>query len=813
MGGLVVMDISDPAAPGYITSIDTQGEPQSIAFASGYVYLPDGWTDKMLIFDVSTPENPIPVGEIAEEGYPVAAISMNDELFLLSEESSLRIFDASQPADPVEIGVLRLQGRITSVKVNGVDVYAAGSNTLLRALDITNPTQWVQIGETVNTGDVLNFDIDNDYAYLLNRRYAGEYGNRLIVIDIHDPTQLTEVGRMELDVSPSGIAVAGDYAFITEMEPPRLEIINIRQPESPTRAGRIDLPGENAFDVALAGDYAYVAGGYSGLFILDISQPVSPTLVTTYELIDESLGIEIRNDLAFVADRANMLHILNIVNPAHPVEIGRFPISEPTGGVTAAGDYVYLSTRKGVEVVNISDPAAPRSNGYYSIQGNGNEIDFDENLIYLPRWGGGLYSLLYTPSIDLTPLEAGHLGSPDGGTALNIPDHAVDSNTHLTFTPQVTPTHPAEEIGFGGIRFHLDARNISSVPVEAFLRPALVTLYYEEDEVAGLAEGTLRLFIWDTEQAAWRDAAETCSPAHGYERDLGKNQLSLRICSLGEFALLGLPHGPTRLFIPVLNQNYPQTYSLSGRVTDALNHSVVGVRITLQTGQWTETADDGSYQLNSLLGGNYVLTPSKDGMRFTPENMHETVPPDDEGCDFRASFICSDIIVNGGFEESRAWALPITVYPASYSTTRFHSGTRSMRTGITNAEDNRYSYSSARQTFRIEAGAGSATLRMWIYPKSGEALNGLKPLLRAGEPFGEWPLLNDLQYILILDQSGNILKTLFADLLDARGWAFYEFDLLRFAGRTITLHFGTYNDGWDGVSSMYVDDVSLEVCP
>jgi hypothetical protein len=32
------------------------------------------------------------------------------------------------------------------------------------------------------------------------------------------------------------------------------------------------------------------------------------------------------------------------------------------------------------------------------------------------------------------------------------------------------------------------------------------------------------------------------------------------------------------------------------------------------------------------------------------------------------------------------------------------------------------------------------------------------------------------------------------------------------AGKTVKVHFGAYNDGWDGVTAMYVDDVSLEIC-
>jgi hypothetical protein len=37
--------------------------------------------------------------------------------------------------------------------------------------------------------------------------------------------------------------------------------------------------------------------------------------------------------------------------------------------------------------------------------------------------------------------------------------------------------------------------------------------------------------------------------------------------------------------------------------------------------------------------------------------------------------------------------------------------------------------------------------------------------------------------------------------------------LAGYTGKTIWLYFGTTNDGLDGVTAMFVDDVSLQACP
>ncbi|MBL7064616.1 MAG: PKD domain-containing protein [Anaerolineae bacterium] len=173
---------------------------------------------------------------------------------------------------------------------------------------------------------------------------------------------------------------------------------------------------------------------------------------------------------------------------------------------------------------------------------------------------------------------------------------------------------------------------------------------------------------------------------------------------------------------------------------------------------------------------------------------------------------CVEGIANGGFEDDSAWVIPDTDYPATYTTAITHTGDRSMRVGIVEPGDNRYSYSSARQTVTIPAGAFSATLRFWLYPMTGESLAKLIVPSR--------PLAGDWQYVLILNEDDQTLDTLLRQRTDDRQWVFHQFDLGAYAGqttcgeqsRTIKLQFGVYNDGTDGVTAMYVDDVSLELC-
>lgn len=178
--------------------------------------------------------------------------------------------------------------------------------------------------------------------------------------------------------------------------------------------------------------------------------------------------------------------------------------------------------------------------------------------------------------------------------------------------------------------------------------------------------------------------------------------------------------------------------------------------------------------------------------------------------------ICNDLINNSGFENDYAWDIPLTVYPADYSDDKSRSGDWSMRTGIVDPNHNehwQYSYSSTRQKVTIPASAKTATLKFWTYSMSEDNLTfAFRPALTLGEPFGHESYFNDFQYFIILDEYKNLIQVLDNDLRNARAWAYFTFNVSNHIGRTIWVEFGTFNDGDNATSAMYLDDVVLDEC-
>jgi hypothetical protein len=156
--------------------------------------------------------------------------------------------------------------------------------------------------------------------------------------------------------------------------------------------------------------------------------------------------------------------------------------------------------------------------------------------------------------------------------------------------------------------------------------------------------------------------------------------------------------------------------------------------------------------------------------------------------------------------------MPFTVYPAVYSSARVHKGDWAMRIGIVTPNDNVESYSSARQWVTIPDNVESAVLDFWLYPISGDPSLLKFPEKPLHPELEKMPLSADAQYVLILNEQGEWIDTLLWMANNSQQWTNYQFDLTDYAGKTIKLHFGTFNNGTDGVTGMYADDASLKMC-
>jgi len=85
--------------------------------------------------------------------------------------------------------------------------------------------------------------------------------------------------------------------------------VDVSNKTVPTLAGRYDTP-RDAQDIAVAGNYAYVADSSAGLAIVDVCNKAEPILAGRYDTAGWAYGVTVTDNYAYVADDFNGLVIL-----------------------------------------------------------------------------------------------------------------------------------------------------------------------------------------------------------------------------------------------------------------------------------------------------------------------------------------------------------------------------------------------------------------------------------------------------------------------------------------------------------------------
>jgi len=166
---------------------------------------------------------------------------------------------------------------------------------------------------------------------------------------------------------------------------------------------------EACVSIEVSGNYAYAACGSSGLQIINISDPVHPIIIGSFDTSDWVGDVAVLGNYIYVSDRNSGLYILDLSSPANPVQIGHF--SYGIYNICIRGDYIFATTLNGLLVINISNPESPQLTGSVLSDGTFEEIAILGNFACIASYNGGLQLVNIS---DLShPIISGFYDSPD----------------------------------------------------------------------------------------------------------------------------------------------------------------------------------------------------------------------------------------------------------------------------------------------------------------------------------------------------------------------------------------------------------------
>ncbi|MCS6948900.1 MAG: hypothetical protein NZ520_00405, partial [bacterium] len=136
--GLIIMDVSDPAAPREVARISLPGGyAWKLDVSGGFAYVANELRG-LRVIDVSDPLNPREVG--ADESTLVNDVALSGGYaFVATGPGGLRVIDVSDPQNPQPVSSVDTPGSAARVFVSGQHAYVADERGGLRVIDVSDP--------------------------------------------------------------------------------------------------------------------------------------------------------------------------------------------------------------------------------------------------------------------------------------------------------------------------------------------------------------------------------------------------------------------------------------------------------------------------------------------------------------------------------------------------------------------------------------------------------------------------------------------------------------------------------------------------
>ncbi len=353
---LRIYDISDPANPAQQSDLDV-GSPRSYTddFADAtvkgnYVFSAVG-TAGVKHIDASNIQAPVIVGTIPLNGKLTFRMEQYDTtLIAVLKDSTVVTIGMSNPATPGRPRWANYSSPFNSDACynNGYIFVACGADGV-RILDATTLNQLNQLKYSQASGDVL---VDGNSLYTTD----GIYGVRIFQARAGN---FTYMGQW---VHPSGLSIDhiakySNYLYVSHSS--GVKVLDISNPASPTQVGSVLALGE-INDLTVADGKLYVVQKEYGLRVYGLSTPSAPNLLGTFNPRGRNWRCRVRGNYAYVASDSAGVRVINVANPAAMYEEGFY---DPTGmvyDIALEGNYAFVAAgTQGLLVLDISNPAGP----------------------------------------------------------------------------------------------------------------------------------------------------------------------------------------------------------------------------------------------------------------------------------------------------------------------------------------------------------------------------------------------------------------------------------------------------------------------
>jgi hypothetical protein len=344
--GIEIVDVDPPAAASVVSSVACPSLMKEAMINGNFLIA--GEFGVTLMIDIT---NPLAAGITKIIDYPgnVKGVAAGSNVLLVANsDSGALVLDITNPEDPLVTNVLDT-GMTYAVEIDGNYGYTLGSHGL-SIIDMST------LGSETIVNEIYVDNASSDVQVSAGYAYIAADNNGLVIVDVDPPVAASIVATVPTTLPANGVDVISGYAFVAEGSYPngKLGVIDIDPPGTATEVHTVDLPFLS-YEVKVAGNYAYVADEDSGLQVVDISAPLTASLVGSAVLSGNAAeSIDFDNGFIFVNDYSYGLEVVDISNPLLPVELTHLETPGYKIDIDVQGNYAYLASYYGgVRIVRL----------------------------------------------------------------------------------------------------------------------------------------------------------------------------------------------------------------------------------------------------------------------------------------------------------------------------------------------------------------------------------------------------------------------------------------------------------------------------
>jgi hypothetical protein len=269
-------------------------------------------------------------------------------------------------------------------------------------------------------GDTVRLIVNGDVVYASGTAYTWLSGKQY-AIDFSDPVHPVVTDSLSLYFAD--VAMSGDYLYVASGYQ-GLNIVSLADPRHPRLVSHLDLD-VRAHYVRVHNGLAYVGSDVDeSALVVDVSDPEQPLLLGPFE---QGWGIrilEFRGNVAYMTGKDDKLRIVDLSDPLRAVPIGEIGRPEFVHDMKVVGDLGVLVTNDAVYLLGLEDAARPERLASIKWPAHGWEqkIHVADGMLFVSHFHGSVGWDITQPD---QPVEIGEIPVLDGYRGLAVGDDRV----------------------------------------------------------------------------------------------------------------------------------------------------------------------------------------------------------------------------------------------------------------------------------------------------------------------------------------------------------------------------------------------------